>query len=127
LLPKQSRESKPRMGKPKKTRKEEVNEHEVSLADRLSGVRQPNSGALDHRKGDISLDTFLLDSKETSGSTILINGKDLSKITREAGDVHKTPGLVVTIDQLPYTVEKEWVMIPLSVFAAILERGLDKE
>ena len=52
--------------------KEKVNTHEQELADKLEGRRQPNSGALDQHKGGIKLDNFLLDSKDTESSGLLI-------------------------------------------------------
>jgi len=110
-----------------KTRKERVNDHEQDLADRLGGMRQPNSGALVQHKGDVILEKFLLDSKETEAAVINVTGHDLTKITREADGERKLPGLVLTIRRVPATVEKEWVCIPISVFARMLETGMDKE
>lgn len=102
--------------------KAKINQHEQDLADRLGGIRQPASGAMPAHKGDIKLDNFLLDSKETVGSTILVNGKDLTKITREAAGEGKDPGLILKVDRVPYTTEKEWALIPISVFSELLKK-----
>ena len=109
-----------------KEKKIKVNKHEKSLAKKLKGQRQPNSGSLDHRKGDISLDKFLLDSKESTNNSLLISARDFVKITREADGERKKPGLVITVEGVPSTVEKEWVMVPLIVFAEMLGLNMDK-
>ena len=108
--------------KKSKSRKTKVNDHEQDLADRLGGRRQPASGALPQHKGDIKLDKFLLDSKETEHNSIIVSAEDLTKISREARGEGKHPGLVITIDRVPTTVYNEWVMLPLDVFAEVFEK-----
>lgn len=109
--------------------KTKYNNHEYELADKLGGTRQPASGALAHRKGDVVIDDgifsanrYLFDSKESEGSTIILTGKDITKICREASDENKHPGLLVKIGKMADTTPKEWVAIPIEVFAALLER-----
>jgi hypothetical protein len=96
--------------------KARVNAHEQDLADRLEGVRQPLSGAISGYKGDIKLDHFLLDSKETSADTLGVSRADIVKINREACGERKEPGLVLTWNKMAEGCPKEWVMIPLEVF-----------
>lgn len=117
----------PAMGS-QKAEKARHNEEEKNLADRLGGRRQPNSGALDGHKGDVKLDHFLLDRKETKANSIIIDGRDLTKITREADGEGKEPGLVLVMGgKLPSTVSREWVTIPLETFARMLANGQDSE
>jgi len=118
---------KPGLGsKKKRTQKQRVNQHEQDLADKLpGGQRQPNSGALPHAKGDVKLDNFLLDSKETEGGLLNVAAVELTKITRHASEAGKTPGMVLTVKRVPATVPSEWVMIPLTVFAQMVEQGQD--
>ncbi len=52
--------------------------------------------------------------------------KDLTKITMEADQMAKKPGLVITIEDIASTTEKEWILIPLSVFSEMLEQELDQ-
>ena len=99
-----------------KTLKARVNAHEQDLADRLEGVRQPLSGAILGSKGDIKLDRFLLDSKETNADTLGVSRTDIVKINREACGERKEPGLVLTWNRMAEGCPKEWVMIPLEVF-----------
>lgn len=113
----------------KKTReglKAKTLRHEKELAVLLDGHTQPASGAMAANKGDVKLKHFLLDSKQTDGGVILVDGKMLTKITRESDGEKKKPGLVLTIEQLPSTVEKEWALIPLSVFWQMLQVGQDE-
>jgi len=107
--------------------KERVNAHEVELADKLDGKRQPNSGAMEGHKGDIKLKNFLLDSKETSTSGLLITKKDLMKINKEAYQEGKEPGLILTIYDMAMSVPKEWVAVPLEVFFELVKQREENE
>jgi len=110
-----------------KTNKERINKHERSIAEQLPGGQaQPNSGAPPGKKGDVLLEHFLLDSKETKGEHISVTRRDLTKINREAGEAGRVPGLVITL-KTPPVVPSEWVVLPLEVFAQMLEAGQDKE
>lgn len=113
------------------------NRKEKEIANVLGGFRQPASGALDHRKGDVSISSpslfqgqsFLLDSKQSEGSSILLSGKDITKICREATGEMKEPGIVFTIEKIAASTPKSWVAVPLDVFATLLEnqRGYTPE
>jgi len=81
-----------KMGKDEKSLKAKVNEHEKKLAEKLGGRAQPASGAMEAHKGDIKLENFLLDSKETSTNSLIISAKDLTKITIEADGEALIPG-----------------------------------
>ena len=102
--------------------KSRVNQHEREIADELGGYRQPASGALEGSKGDVKLDTFLIDSKETDTNSLILSSKELTKITREARDCGRAPAIVATIHKLPVTVAKEWVLIPMEIFAQLLDK-----
>jgi len=113
----------------RETGKAAINRNEARLAEGVGGIRQPASGALPHRKGDVVIDDtifstnrFLFDSKQTEGSTIIISGKDLTKICREASGESKEPGLLVTIAKVADTTPTEWTMVPLKTFTDMLER-----
>jgi len=106
-----------------KSIKEVVNKHEADLAKRMGGYRRPASGALSGMKGDLTAGNFLLDSKQTKNNSIMIAGKDLVKISREAREDGKLPGLVVKIEGIATTVSPEWVMIPIEVFTELMENS----
>lgn len=105
--------------------KSRVNRHEKEIADKLGGFRQPASGALEGMKGDVKLDDFLLDSKETDSNSLILSSKELTKITREASECGREPAIVATIHKLPVTVSKEWVLVPMEIFAQLLDRVKD--
>ena len=95
---------------------------EQAIADTLGGHRQPASGAVDGHKGDVRLDRFLLDSKQTVHDMLGVTRKDLTKITQEAYGEGKEPGLVLTWENLK-TVEQTWALVPLSVFKQMLDEA----
>jgi hypothetical protein len=99
------------------SQKARVNRHEKEIAEKLGGYAQPASGALDHRKGDVILEHFLLDSKETDGTTLRLDATDFTKITREANDINRIPGLVLKV------LSHEFVAIPIDTFSEMVENG----
>jgi hypothetical protein len=107
--------------KRKKSYKKEAMDHEQDLAERLGGVAQPGSGAGLRHKGDVKLDDFLLDSKQSHGNTIIVAGKDLGKIQHEATQASRVPGLVLKLE-VPSNTPNEWVCIPLKAFAELIEK-----
>lgn len=112
------------LGSPKKklnSVKAQANAQEKKLAKKLGGIRQPQSGATDKHKGDIKLEDFLLDSKQTINNSILVTTKDLVKICHEAHQDQRDPGLILTLNT-PTHVPSEWAVIPLTVFIEVLER-----
>lgn len=102
-------------------RKRTVKEHELELAKKLGGKRQIASGAIDGYKGDVKLDDFLLDSKETDGDEIRVDRTMIMKISREALGNNREPGLVLTWNKLAVGIPKEWVVIPIDVFMKLLK------
>jgi recombination protein RecA len=108
-----------------KSRKTIENKREQDIADKVGGFRMPSSGAFQNMKGDVSLDTILMDSKSTVGELMSIGRKDIMKITREAEGQDKDPSLVLTWDNMSSTVENQWVAIPMSVFIRLIENVND--
>ena len=97
-----------------------ANAHEKELADKLGGIRQPASGAIPGFKGDIKVDNFLLDSKQTTNNSIVVSTRDLTKISEEAQQEGRLPGLVLTLST-PIHISREWAAIPLEVFQELLK------
>lgn len=95
---------------------------EADLAHRLEGKVQPKSGAGPFHKGDVKLDDFLLDSKETEAQRITLHAADFVKITREARGEHLTPAIAIIIHRMNPTVSKSWIAIPEEEFKALLDR-----
>lgn len=123
-----------KLGGQKPQGKKAINQHEEEIARKLGGVRQPNSGALAHRKGDVSVegpsimseDRFLFESKETGGTTLILSVSDVTKICREALEVNKEPALALSFGRHPQIVPREWVAVSLECFASMLARLQEK-
>jgi len=58
---------------------------EEELAKSTGGQRQPNSGAMPGRKGDVRENGFLVDDKFTDAKSYTLTTATWLKITREAG------------------------------------------
>lgn len=68
---------------------------ERRAARRLGMMRHPASGALEGKKGDMSNDDFVLESKSTVNESFSIKRAVLEKIDREASADGKKPGLLI--------------------------------
>jgi hypothetical protein len=110
------------LGSDKTSRKKIENDREKDLAEKLGGFRKPASGAFQGMKGDIALDDLLMDSKSTVGELMSIGRKDVMKITKEAEGDGKDPALILTWINMPTTVEREWVAVPISVFMRMMNK-----
>ena len=106
-----------------KTHRSEATIREKEKADKLGGKTRPNSGAFAGYKGDIILDHFLLDDKKTAGEVLPMSRKDIVKISREAAAERRIPGIAATFENVPSTVEQDWIMIPQTAFVQMLKNG----
>ena len=88
--------------------KKRANKLETWLAKELGGRRVKQSGALDCWKGDVELEEYLLDSKNTVKSSIPLKAVDLAKIHREAREANRTGHLILTF----YENDEHWVVVP---------------
>ncbi len=101
--------------------KKQVANTEKKIAKKLSGFATPGSGAFEGKKGDISLTSFLMESKQTWKDSIVLEKSHLVKIDREATQTKKYPSMVYTFDKIADGVETQWVLIPLSIFKELLD------
>ncbi len=110
----------PGLGKPSDSIKASANKHEKRLAKKLGAKRQPNSGATPGAKGDIKTPEILFDSKQTGDTKITVTSEMLGKISLEAQQINRYPGLILTL-QTHLLVSSEWAMIPLDYFKQLSE------
>lgn len=95
--------------------------------DRLQGVLRsrstPNSGALPEIsfKGDLQDGLFVWQAKLTDKARFTITSDVLVELQRQASLNSKWPGVALTIEGLPNHIEKDWVMLPASVFGEIID------
>lgn len=107
-------------GQQAKSRKQEER-----VAKRLGARRQPGSGSLPvpGLKGDIKEDHFLIEAKRTDAKSISIKSSWLAKIEAEAAAVGKFPALSIEIGGALPDTEKDWCLLPMGVFKALVEQG----
>lgn len=98
---------------------------EDRVAKGLGGRRQPASGALPipSLKGDIQEDSFLIEAKRTNAKSLSVKAEWLMKIEAEAEAVGKLPALSIEIGGMLPITERDWCMVPMSVFKALLDKG----
>ncbi len=102
---------------PIQNRKKSIRE-EDTIAEALSGRRQPASGAIAcaDLKGDVSTDAFLIESKITSTGRYTLKATELAKIKREAYKAGKDPMFVVNISG------ERWACIEFSLLETLLHK-----
>lgn len=88
------------------------------LAKSLGVKAQPASGAMQGAKGDIDLDTVLMEAKSTSTKTLSLQLEWLAKIAHEARTQGKSPALAVAFTRTDGVAVRdgEWVMVPKYVW-----------
>lgn len=100
---------------------------EERVAKAVQGRRQPGSGSIPkaHLKGDVKHTDFLMEAKRTDAKSISIKGEWLLKIEDEARLLDKFPALTLEIGGIPDTIEKDWCLMPKSVFERLVNRGTE--
>lgn len=93
--------------------------HENRIAKAVNGKKQAGSGNNDYKKGDVDSKSFLIECKTTKYKSMSVKAQWLDKISDEALMEQKHPALAVQMKTK--RAEKDWIMIPLSVFQKIKE------
>lgn len=99
--------------------KKQSQKNEKTIANKLGGITTPGSGAFTGHKGDIKLDKFLLELKETNNLSISILADHLMKIRKEAIESGKEGCMIYrfnSVKELP----KDWILIPMELFKEII-------
>lgn len=95
----------------------------VKKLSKLGARRQPGSGNQTGKKGDIPLDraeTILFENKTTTGVVLSLNYSDVRKITREARDDRRVPGLLLAWENVKGPYPKDWGALPLEVLERLI-------
>ena len=97
--------------------------HENRLQGVLRSKATPNSGALPNIsfKGDLQDDLFVWQAKLTDKSRFTITSDVLVELQRQASLNSKWPGVALTLEGLPDHMQKDWVMLPATVFGELLD------
>jgi len=72
---------------------------EKGIAKELRGRRQPGSGSVPGRKGDVVAGNLLVEAKVTSKLSFSLKLAELTKIMQEAHDQGRVPAFCVRFDQ----------------------------
>jgi len=98
-------------------------QQEQRVARMMKGKRQRGSGSSMYAKGDVKLEDFLIDCKQTKHASMRITGDMLSKISKEAAGMGKDPMLEIEIQgyKKDQWMEHRWVMVPMSVMQKLIE------
>lgn len=100
---------------------------EDTLAKNVGGRRQPNSGAIPTMKGDVSSSDFLFEAKTTGNKSLSVTLKWLTKISREAAEEAKTPGMELQFEWTPAGVPSNWILVPTEVFQKLLKQNQEDD
>jgi hypothetical protein len=111
----------PKLGRTETTRTASDRQESASAV-RYGGEVQRGSGATERHKGDVKTTDLLLENKTTQAGSIRIEGKWLTKITKEARNEGRVPAVEIEIRGIedPLT-EQQWVLVPASEFARLIE------
>jgi hypothetical protein len=114
---------KPRLrSKKRETTRFHSDRQERATAERLGGETQRGSGATERHKGDVKTDDLLVENKTTEKASIRVEGKWLAKISGEARNAGRIPAVEIEIRGIDDPLcEKQWVMVPASEFAKLVE------
>lgn len=109
---------------PPKCNKSRSVDHEDRLQDVLRSKATPNSGALPEisYKGDLQDELFVWQAKLTDKNYFKVTEEVLVELKRQASLNSKWPGVALTLEGLASHMEKDWVMIPSSVFAELIDK-----
>ncbi|WP_266032528.1 hypothetical protein [Brucella intermedia] len=91
---------------------------EKRLTRQLQAKGRPASGAMEGAKGDIDLETVLMEAKSTTSLSLGLKLEWLAKIAREARQEGKSPALIISFvnpDGKP-VIDGEWVCVPRHVW-----------
>lgn len=103
--------------------REKSNQHELDVARLLRGKRVPGSGARGV-VGDVMAEPLLVECKRTTLRVRPLDNNELEKIAHEAASEGLTPAMAFRFDAIKPGVERDWVLVPARVLAALLRERL---
>ena len=94
---------------------------------RLGGELMRGSGQTPGHKGDREFPPFLFEQKTTGKASQSVKREWLAKIEKEAFERKLVPGVLLSFENMPYTSEKDWVVVRLETFKKLLSGGYNEE
>ena len=97
--------------------------HEKRLEKVLRSKTTLNSGALPElsNKGDLRDSLFVWQAKLTKSDKITLSSEVIVELCRQASLTGLMPAICTTLEGLDDHIEKDWVIIPSSVFAELID------
>lgn len=96
--------------------------HEKDIAAKFGGRRVPGSGNILGMPGDVKDQLFLHECKATKGGGTQIDANWLRNVSQQATDIGRIPLLELHFAKQTAPSHKNWVMMPVLDFLAILEK-----
>lgn len=106
---------------------EQATQHQERVADALRGWVQPASGAFPNYKSDVVNKHFQIECKSTRRRSLSIKTDWIIKISNEAESNGRMPAVAITFDQLPLVVEKDWILLPLSLLNFLVSKAEENQ
>ena len=112
----------------KQTNKTRSVKHESRMQDVVRSKTTPNSGALPNisQKGDLQDGLFVWQAKLTQNNHFKLTEEVILEVCRQASLNSKWPAIVLTLEALKHH-EKDWVVLPASVFAELIDTYKTKD
>lgn len=95
---------------------------EVKAAKKIGARLHVASGALS-QKADMTKGDFVIEAKATQAQTLKVEYSWLTKVSKEAVSVNKSPALLMQFVDLNGKAKRngDWIAIPASLFNELLE------
>jgi len=96
--------------------------HEKDTAKRFGGKRVPGSGNISGMPGDVTDTRLLHKCKATKGGGTQIQAEWVKNISTQALSKNRIPLLQLRFEKQEDPIPKDWVMLPVLDFLALLEK-----
>lgn len=102
--------------------------HEKHVAKVFKGKVTPGSGNKPMHKGDVKSDSFMVECKMTKNESMSLKLEWLTKISEEATCRDRIPAMHIRFETANGNIcEKDWVILPETVFKEMLEKNGDND
>jgi hypothetical protein len=140
MLPEKPKDMTPQLLDPNRGKNKKSRKQEDRVASKVGGRRVSGSGNqmpamrvksgyrnTSCKPGDVNAQDFLMEAKRTDAGSIRITGDMLTKIEAQAAMKGRLPALAIEIGAMLPMTEKDWVMMPLSVFNQLTGKREEEE
>lgn len=122
------------LGDNKHNHKKKSVKQETRVAKKMGGKVQSGSGAVAHRRGDVTVKEMLIECKRTDRAGISLRRDWIEKITKEATSINKIPAVSLEFGikeedkkRVSFPIEKDWMAVPMSFFEELIALYRDEK